>query len=121
MTVCTICVRLLYAFLVAATFTKPVEGFLFRDFIGDNDSILFPHVRSRCTGFEIGAFESYPKSFRDDSIMELAQAGHIKGHPILKNTSSLRMLGHHHILLAATITPNVRSSSLDTTMGNVNS
>ena len=31
------------------------------------------------TGFEIGAFESYPKSFRDDSIMELPQAGTYQG------------------------------------------
>jgi hypothetical protein len=78
---CILRITLLCALLAAAT--KSVEGFLFRDLFGGNDSILF--ARLRCllalqrTGFDIGDFASYPNSFRDDSIMELAQAGSYQG------------------------------------------
>ena len=67
--------KLLLLFVVATT--KSAQGFLF------SDSILFARIRcflafSRL-GFDIGDFANYPKYFRNDSIMELAQTGVYQG------------------------------------------
>ena len=60
-----------------------MEGLLFRDLFGGNDSILFARVRcllaAQRTGFNLGDFNNYPKWFRNDSIVELAQAGVYQG------------------------------------------
>ena len=76
----TVCAVLLYVLTIT---TQSVEGLIFRDFFGGDDSILFARIRClialQRTGFDIGDFASYPKSFRDDSIMELAQAGMYQG------------------------------------------
>jgi hypothetical protein len=84
MVIRTFSIRLLYVLLAIATTTPgPVDAFLYRDFLGGNNSIIF--ARLRCfiafqrTGFRMGDFASYPKSLRDDSIMELAQAGSYQG------------------------------------------
>jgi hypothetical protein len=78
-------IKILLALLVVLVFitTKSAEGFLFRDFFGGNDAILF--ARLRCflalqrTGYNISDFEGYTKLFRDDSIVTLAQAGSYEG------------------------------------------
>jgi hypothetical protein len=79
----TVAIRVLHAFLVLATIPKFVDAVLFRDLFGGNDNIFFARIRClvalQRTGFEIGDFASYPKSFRDDSVMELAQAGAYQG------------------------------------------
>ena len=84
MIVHTYIILFLHTFLVIATsITKSVEGSLFKDLFGGNDAILF--ARLRCllalqrTGFDLGNFASYPKSFHDDSTVELAQAGMYQG------------------------------------------
>jgi hypothetical protein len=74
---------LLHTLFAVAAVPRSIEALLFKDFFGGNDSILF--ARLRCliavqrTGFEVGDFASYHKSFRDNSIMELAQAGTYQG------------------------------------------
>ena len=82
-TVRTFNVVFVYALLALTIFSKSVQGFLFKDFFGGNDSILFARIRCllalQRTGFEFGDFAGYPKTFRDDSIMELAQAGTYQG------------------------------------------
>ena len=69
--------------VVATTITETVDGFLFRDLFGSNDAILFARLRCLLAvqrlGFDFGDFANYPKFFRDDSIMELAQAGAFQG------------------------------------------
>ena len=68
---------MLFKLLLIVITTSSAEGFLF------SDSILF--ARFRCFlafqrfSFDIGDFPSYPKYFRNDSIMELAQAGVYQG------------------------------------------
>ena len=83
MTAHTINVMIFNLLLAIASVTISVEGFLFRDFFGGNDFILF--ARLRCllalqrTRFDIGDFTNYPKSFHDDSIVEFAQSGSYQG------------------------------------------
>ena len=72
-----IIVMIMFKLLFIVAMTKSAQSFLF------SDSILFARIRcflafSRL-GFDIGDFPSYPKYFRNDSIMELAQAGVYQG------------------------------------------
>ena len=72
-----IIVMIMFKLLFIVAMTKSAQSFLF------SDSILFARIRCLLAfsrlGFDIGDFPSYPKYFRNDSIMELAQAGVYQG------------------------------------------
>jgi hypothetical protein len=83
----TVCMTMLYLACDRCTETTKtaimVHGFLFRDYFGGNNSIFFPRIRCFLAAARIqsdlGNFANYPKYFRNDSIMELAQTGIYQG------------------------------------------